>query len=423
LLIAAFIPIITSTLAYSFSKRGDLALISGLLAIFSGFYSVFIPVTDTFGIYMVLGGIFFLVAHRHGVWSSISMGLIAGLMHLARADGIYWLFVSFLIILFKPVVNFSYPKYINKIFMGGLSLLGYLLIMSAWLIRNNIVFGSFLAPGGEGMLWLSNYNQVFSYPPGSITFVSWLETGLVEALKVRLWALNINMQNALASQGSIFLFPLILIGIWKLREDLRIIIAVISWLGYMIVMSIIFPFIGARGGFFHSGASLQPMWWALAPIGLVTLVGWVGEKRAWKIEQATRIFLWATIGLSILFTCFVALGKLFSPGDGSNIWSTEINLYRKVDIMIDSPSLINPIVIVANPPGFYLATGKSAIAVPDGDEKVTLLVAKKFNANFLVLEKEGFPYGLISLYNNPDLYPDFNYLGELDGARVFKINP
>jgi len=423
LIIAATIPVITYTLANSFSRRRDLAIISGLLAIFSGFYSIFIPVTDTFGIYMVLGGAFFLVAHRHGVWSSISLGIIAGLMHLARADGIYWLFVSFLIILFKPVNNSSYPKYINKIFMGGVCLFGYLLIMGAWLIRNNLVFGSFLAPGGGSMLWLTNYNQIFSYPPGSITFISWLETGLVEALKVRLWALSINMQNALASQASIFLFPLILIGIWKLRKDLRIIIAVISWIGYMILMSIIFPFAGARGGFFHSGAALQPIWWALAPIGLVTLVKWVGEKRAWKIEQASRIFLWSTIGLSIFLTCFIVLGKLFSPGDGRNIWSTEINLYKKMDIIIDSLPAKNPIVIVANPPGFYLATGKSAIAVPDGDEQKTLLVAHHFNANYLVLEKEGFPDGLIGLYNNPDQYPEFNYLGEMDGARVFKIKP
>jgi len=265
------------------------------LAIFSGFYAIFIPVTDTFGIYMVLGGIFFLIAHRRGFLSSLSLGLIAGLMHLARADGICWLFISFLIILFKQVNNLSYPKYINKILMGGVCLFGYLIIISAWLIRNNLVFGSMLAPGGDSMLWLTSYNQIFSYPPGSITFASWLENGLGEALKVRLWSLNINLQNTLASQASIFLFPLILIGIWKLRKDLRTIFAVITWVGYIILMSIIFPFAGARGGFFHSGSALQPMWWALAPIGLVSLVEWVGKKRAWKIEQASQFFLWATM--------------------------------------------------------------------------------------------------------------------------------
>jgi hypothetical protein len=423
LIIAITIPIITYTLAYSFSKRVDLALISGLLAIFSGFYAIFIPLTDTFGIYMVLGGVFFLIAHRNGVVSSFLLGLIAGLMHLSRADGIYWLLVSILIILLKPVSNLAYPKSVNKFFNGAVCLIGYLLIMGPWFIRNNIVFGSILAPGGQSMLWLSNYNQIFSYPPGSITFVSWLESGLVEILKIRLWALNINMQNALASQASIFLFPLILFGIWKLRKDLRIIIAVIAWVSYMVIMSFIFPFAGARGGFFHSGAALQPIWWVLAPIGLVYLIEWVGKKRAWNIKQALRFFLWATVILSVFLTSYVVVGKLFSPIDGRKIWSTEIDLYRKVDTIIDSLPSKKPIVIVANPPGFYLATGKSAIAVPDGDEQKTLLVAQNFNAQFLVLEEEGFPVGLIGLYNNPDQYPDFNYLGEMDGARVFKIGP
>ena len=423
LIVAASIPIITSTLAYSISKRRDLALISGMLSIFAGYYSAFMPVTDTFGIYIVLGGIFFLIAHRQEIWISFGLGVIAGLMHLTRADGIYWLLISFLIILFRTSNKTSGTKYNNKTFMGVLCLFGYLLIMGAWFIRNNQVFGSFLAPGGGSLFWFTNYNQIFSYPAGSFTFASWVENGLVEALKVRLWALSINMQNTLASQMSVFLSPLILIGIWKLRKDIRIIVAVTAWIGYLILMSFVFPFAGARGGFFHSGAALQPMWWALAPIGLVVIVEWVGNKRAWKIKDASQIFLWAIVGLAVLFTSYVVIGKLVNLNDGRNIWSKEYFLYKKVDILIDSPLSSNPIVIVANPPGYYLATGRSTIAIPDGNEQISLLVARRFGADYLVLEKEGIPNGLNGLYNNPYQYPDFNYLGELEGTRVFRIHP
>lgn len=421
LIIAAIIPIITYSLAYSFSNRSDLALISGLLAIFSGFYATFIPVTDTFGIYMVLGGTFFLVAHRHEYWSNAILGLIAGLMHLARADGISWLLISFLIILWKPINNSHYPKFYYKILLSVLCLFGYLTIIGAWFIRNNLVFGTIFAPGGGTMLWLTSYNQIFSYPPDLVNFRTWIETGMQEILSVRLWAMNINLKNALASQASIFLLPLIIAGIWSFLKDLRIKIGVISWIGYMFLMSIIFPFAGARGGFFHSGASLQPMWWALAPIGLVTIVKWLGERRAWKIDSASKFFLWATVGFSILFTIYIVQGKLINPEGGNDLWSTELNLYKRVDSLIELNAQINPIVVVANPPGYYLATGKMAIAVPDGDVKTTLLVAQKFNANYLVLEKEGYPDGLMGLYNYPDHYPDFIYLGELNGARVFKI--
>lgn len=422
-LIAACIPITTYALAYSISKRKDLAFISGLLSIFGGFYAAYIPVTDTFALYMLLGGIFFLIAHRQDPWVGFSLGIIAGFMHLARADGILWLMISLLVILFKPSDNLRISRNTKRLLDGVLCIIGYLLIMGGWLLRNKFVFGSFLSPGGGEMFWLTNYNQLFSYPPGSITVGSWLKNGWLDALQIRFWALNINLQNMLASQASIFLFPLILIGIWKMKKDFRIITSVFGWMSYIIMMSFVFPFAGARGGFFHSGAALQPMWWSLAPIGLVALVEWVGKKRSWNIEVASKVFLWGTLGLAILFTGFVVFGKLFSPMNGSVIWSAEYNLYKNVNTLMDSDNLKKPTVIVTNPPGFFLATGKRAIAVPDGDADTTLLVAKKFNANYLVLEKEGFPDGLKGLYQNPDQYSGFIYLGEMEGARVFLVEP
>lgn len=423
LVIAAIIPIITSMLAYSFSKRNDVALISGLLAIFSGFYAAFIPITDTFGVYMLLGGIYFLLAHRQNYWSGFRMGLIAGLMHLARTDGIFWLFISFFVIISNPIHISFKNKYNNKLFMLVICLIGYLLIMSPWYLRNIIVFRALLAPGSETMFWLTDYNQIFSYPPGQITFSTWLENGLDKALSIRLWALNINLQNILASQGSIFLLPLIMIGIWKRKEDRRIHIAILAWLGYIVLMSFVFPFAGARGGFFHSGAVLQPLWWALSPLGLISLVEWVGKKRNWRIEEATKLFLWSSIAIAFLLTGSIITGKLLDPITGRNSWNSENELYKKVDGIINSKSPNNPVVIVANPPGFYLATGRSAIAVPDGDETITLRVAQKFGARYLILEDEGYPDGLKNLYQNPEKFTNFIYLGEVDGTRVFEVNP
>ena len=45
------------------------------------------------------------------------------------------------------------------------------------------------------------------------------------------------------------------------------------------VMTVIFPFAGSRGSFFHAGAAFQPYWWIAAPIGLDAVLAWatVGE--------------------------------------------------------------------------------------------------------------------------------------------------
>jgi hypothetical protein len=166
LIIAAMIPLVTYKLAYSLTKERNLALISGLFAVFCGFYSVFLPVTDTFGIYLLLGGLFFLVAYRKNNWRNLLLGIIAGLMHFTRADGILWLFIAFLIVIFIPLEINKNPGLLKQITLGLLSVfVGYLGIMGAWFIRNELVFGSILAPGGSSMFWLTGYNQIFSYPP------------------------------------------------------------------------------------------------------------------------------------------------------------------------------------------------------------------------------------------------------------------
>ena len=109
ILIAMIIPVLTAELAYSFTKRKDLSLISGLLAIFSGYYAAYMQVTDTFGLYILLGGIFFLIAHRDNQKGYFLMGILAGFLHLARADGIFWLIISS-VITFTVLKNIDYQE-------------------------------------------------------------------------------------------------------------------------------------------------------------------------------------------------------------------------------------------------------------------------------------------------------------------------
>lgn len=423
LIIAALVPPVTYELAFLLTQKRKLALVSGFFAVFCGFYSVFMPVTDTFGIYLLLGGLFFLVAYKKNNWRDLLLGIIAGLLHLARADGILWLFIAFLVVIFIPPEINKDPVNIKQILLGIFCVLGgYLGIMGAWFIRNELVFGSILAPGGDSMFWLTGYDQIFSYPPDIITFHNWLQNGLDKAIEVRLWALNINLQSTLATQGSIFLLPLMIIGIWIKRNDHLVRIAVFSWFLYLLLMSVVFPFAGARGGFFHSGAALQSLLWSLAPIGLVTLIKWVGKKRNWQIEKATTIFLIGSVGISILLTVVITFSKLYSNSGGWNNWSNENQQYLEVDKLLQiSKDPIPPTVIVSNPPGFFLASGLNAIAIPDGNEENTLAVARKFDAKYLILEEGSFPNGLSGLFLNPGQFPDFELLGQVDGILVFKI--
>src|SRR5512133_698105 len=90
-LVAALVPPVTALLAYKISTRRETALAAGLLAVFCGYHAPFMPTTDNFGLFMLLGGLFFLLLPRGGRFSPFLLGLVAGLMNLARPDGLIWL--------------------------------------------------------------------------------------------------------------------------------------------------------------------------------------------------------------------------------------------------------------------------------------------------------------------------------------------
>jgi hypothetical protein len=55
---------------------------------------------------------------------------------------------------------------------------------------------------------------------------------------------------------------------------------------------------------------------------------------------------------------------------------------------------------VVDPPGFYLATGVPAVALPHGDEADLRAVVEKFGVDWIVLEADH-PSGLDRLYASP----------------------
>jgi hypothetical protein len=421
LLVAALIPPLTAALAWSLTSRRDLALTSGLLAVFPAFYLSFLPVTDTFGMYMLFGGLFFLILNRKSsALNPLLLGLLAGLMHLARADGLLWLLLAFITVFLFRKPNQSLFSILNSL----LSILaGYLLVMTPWFIRNYAAFGSPLAAGGSKMLWLTSYDQLFVYPASQITFSAWWQSGIAVISKARLWAMGINLERTLAEQGEIFLLPLVGLGLWHLRKDRRMQLAGLAWLLTLVAMTVAFPFAGARGGFFHSGAALQPVWWALAPVGLDRVIAWGSRKRGWNVAQAGTVFRPALVALAVLLTAAIVYMRVMGGGGGP-VWGQENSAYSKIDGFLREQGMHEQaVVMVADPPGFYLASGNPAIAVPDGDENTLLVVARRYQAKYVVLEEGSTPGGLMTVYDHPAEQAGLQYLGDVDGAHIYGIQP
>lgn len=415
LLLAAALPPLTARLSSLLTARRDQAILAGALAVFPAFYWPYLTITDTFGPYLFLGGCFFLVvgSARLGFFDRAGLlGLIAGFMHLTRADGLLWLGIGGLAILFFM------PDAPRRGRAGGLflCLAGYLAVMLPWFVRNLATFGVPLAPGGDRMLWLTAYDQVFAYPAHQLTFRSWIESGWEAIAEARLWALGLNLATALAVQGEIFPGPLVLVGAWTLHRDPRVRLALLAWGLTLLTMTLAFPFAGARGGFFHSGAAIQPVWWALTPLGLERTIAWARRWRKWKQDgRAERVFAALLLGLVVFLSAAVTW-----PRVAAGAWERERLLYQQVGARLAAGETV---VMVANPPGYYLASGSPAIVLPNGDLALALAVAERYGAGYLVLEPQAMPAGLRPVYENPQAQEGLVYLGEVDDAHLFAIQP
>lgn len=415
IILAAAIPPLTARLALDLTRRSSSATFAGTIALLPVFYLPYLPTTDTFVQSMLLGAIFFLLLMRQKTTLGIvfAIGAVAGLMHLTRAEGLIWL----------PIAVYGF--WLKRVPWVGLltALGGYLLVTIPWLLRNLNAFGALFPPGGLRTLWLTNYNELFAYPAEVLNFQHLFASGLKAIFVARTLALGQNLLSAFVVEGSIFLVPLVVWGVWHLRHQVGVRAAAISWLALLLTMSLLFPFSGTRGGFFHAAAALQPMVWALAAVGLSSFAKWGARRRGWAFENALKLFGNASLIFALVFTGFVLKVRVVGTDFSEPIWNVSTHTYAGLGEFLGELGVkSDSIVMVNNPPGFHLATGYPAIVVPDGNTDTSLAAAREYGATVFLLESNH-PVGLDALYLDPADVAGLSYIATTNGTHVFFVKP
>lgn len=414
LAVYAFVPPLTMKITYDLTGKEKSAKLAGLVSIFPVFYSSFLGITDSFGVLMIFGAVFFiLIGKEGGMWKYLFLGLISGLMHLTRADGLIWFAIACFHI-FKRRENTV--KAIS--FLG----IGYLCIMAPWFIRNWFAIGEIMPPGASRMLWLTEYNDLFTFEPVKLTLENWYKQGLFEISRDLFGALSTNIKTSLVVQGQIILVPLIGIGINKTGKDEVVRSAIAIWGLIFFIMTLVFPFAGSRGGLFHSGAALQPIIWALAVIGLDDLITWGVNQRDWIRKQAEIVL---GLGLAIFLagmTLFVVqdrvIGEDFSQMQWNKSYQQSLEIGKELSRLgINKESLI----MINNPPGLYVATDRPAVVIPNGGIDTLLKSAEELDAAVLILEANH-PDALDYLYLEPQKENKLEYIQTLSDVHYFSFH-
>ncbi|MCX8024269.1 MAG: hypothetical protein N3A60_03605 [Thermanaerothrix sp.] len=420
-----------------FRRTGQsfLAWLGGLAASFPLFYAGFITFPESFTPIITLGALYFITVfgteHLWGQRSeflrSLVVGAICGLIHLSRADGVIW-FVASIFLQTGMVLKLgirqecSAYKKVRVVIVNLLGLgVGYSLTVSPWLWHNLQAFGTLLQPGSGRALWLRNYNELFYYPASQLTFERWIEQGWGTIIKDRLWAMGQNLLNAIAAQGQVVFFPLIIWGIVKTWRCLETRFGVGMWVGLWLIFSWVFPFAGVRGGFFHSGAALQPFLWGLGWQGFQALIQWGGQYRRWHQNVSQTLLGVGGVLIVVMASTVIYFQRYFGSENSPPSWRVIQDRYLAIDQKLSEWGFPadSSLGAVNNPPTFFILTHRSAIVIPGGDVAQLLAVMCRYRADYVVLEPD--QVNLISLYEDPTRVEALRYLDTVQGAHIMAL--
>jgi hypothetical protein len=334
--------------------------------------------TDSFALFGLLGTGALLALGR-GVeenswrWLAVA-GALAGLAHLARADGLLLLLVGLAVILWQRWKKRP-PAQLNALRQLMILVAAYLLVMSPWFARSMAVLGAPLPTGGVSTAYLRGYNDLFSYPPDwSLGYL--LDWGAGNVLQSRLEGGLIAFQTWLAVEGLIVLGPFALIPLWKRRHEPLWAGVLLYTVALHVAMAFVFTYPGSRGGLFHSSAALLPFWVVLGLQGIESAVGWMAARRAWNAGQAQAVFGWAVLAVPLYLGVLLALPLQRQALEDQ----PDYDFYARY-----LPSQAR---LMANDPAaWYYHTGLRGVTLPDSSLETAWEIAQRYCITHLLLDQ------------------------------------
>ncbi|MEO1291125.1 MAG: glycosyltransferase family 39 protein, partial [Chloroflexota bacterium] len=208
-------------LGKTYAKSSRIAWMAGILTVFSGFFTDTWGQTDTFTPYAFFGAgaLIFMAkgisAEKHNLRWWILAGIFSGFGHLIRSDGLILVLVGWSVLIWF----FNRDRYMQRLLWLVPFTLAYIFVMSPWFARNLNEIGRILPTGGTQNAYFVTYDDLFNYPPDASldTLLANGGEALIETRSRALFSVNGIPLQALAYQGIIAFFPLIILGVWNRR--------------------------------------------------------------------------------------------------------------------------------------------------------------------------------------------------------------
>jgi hypothetical protein len=297
-----------------------------------------------------------------------------------------------------------------------------LAVVIVWLWRNLGVFGVFIPTASTKVLFMRDYNELFSYNlPLDLNYY------LNQSMPAPTWGIGSVISSKftaswldliiIAVQGLFLLGPLFLLGLFALKR--RIVkgsylpFSIYAGLLY-IIMVLIFTLAGEHGTLFHSGGGLLPFQAGAAVASIDVFVEWYARRRKRiKAKQLRIIILGLCLAINIFVTLYVGYTELRN-------WDDDYLYGQLVGRWFIQNKLDTNVIIVGEPLSYTYATGQLAIPLASDGVEANVEAAHKFRATYLALGPVHYD-ALNQLYLQKN-GSGLQWLTTLaDGTEIFKI--
>ncbi|KAA3658911.1 MAG: hypothetical protein DWQ04_23710 [Chloroflexi bacterium] len=412
-LLAGLLPLLAYAISCLLNQPRWVCWIAALFTASGGFYNNFYNQPATFSLFAWAGGLCLLALAKGSLndnwrWWWVIAGVMAGLGHLTRADGMLLVLVGGLLAFVGWRSSANYRRIGTRL---GLLGTGYFAVTAVWFWRNWLTFGRPFPTAGTQTIFLTTYDDLFAYGR-SFDLSHLLSWGWPEIIQSRLHGLSTAVQTFIAINCLIFLVPFVLWAWWRLGKSQWVVIRPFTFYfaALYLSMSLVFTFPGVRGGLFHSSAALFPWTMSLAAAGIPMAVNWLGTKLPhWEPERSGPLFAGLFVVVAMIMT--ISLGIVRTPG------LPETAVYETIATILPEDA----VVMSGNAPGFYYHTGLPSVSAPNESPEILLRAAKKYQVTHLVLD-ENRPIPLDGLYAGREQVLKIQLLNDYDGIKLYQIN-
>ncbi len=284
----------------------------------------------------------------------------------------------------------------------------FALIVTPWLVRNYLAFGTPLPGSILSQAWLTDYVDTFSYLSNP-TPSTWLAQPWSVLLDQRVQALARNLE--VLAFGTFPWGVLALPGIWLLRRESSVFPTFVYGLLIFFGVALVFPVSAMFGTFYHSFGAVVPFL-ALAAMHAV-------QRGAQLFRRRGKLAEVASVSITVALLVLSGWQVMQSLSAVTERHLAEKEQFEAVAEWLDENAGDQDVIMTTQPYTLNYTSGHPSIVLPGNEPpEAVWQAAERYGARYLVITQRFGLYPEI-LREQPD--PRFQLVAEMEDSEIYRI--